>query len=387
MFGKYARFAVCLGVAMTIAACHQSEAPNPGGDGVHENVTVALNTTKTLVVKLTGDDAAAASVKYAGKTGTRSGNDVIFENAASNGTVDVTGTDLIAQSFTIDFGERATIVVEVNAVKASTNIISQADAEGGSDVTNDTGNQDSSGVTSKLNLGTNGSVPTYEGGMGSDYSLVVYTPAVAPINTTTQGQTYERVPYSVDCQPSGVSFEPAAHMELTIPGISEVGEEGVKFVNGTEEAGNTTVSESGDVLAGDVPHYSAWNVLVSAVCTDVTESSEVVATGALTDGENYVTYKERAGFKSDVNGILSVWLKLLYGATYIEVAKSTIINATGAGSYTISQKTITTSFRAGNKSFQVTTYGEPTCTVTYTGAVIPDTKPEPVPTHNGGSND
>lgn len=390
MFGKYARFAACLGIATTIAACHQSEAPDPIGSKVHENVVVALNSTRTLVIKLNGNGASAASVRYAGTTGTRSGNTVTFENAAVSGTVNVSGTGLVGQSFTVDFGERSSLVIEVNAVKASTNIVSNTVAEGGSNVDNDSNNQTETGVTGTLNLGTNGSVPNYSGTDGNtDYSVVVYTPAAAPVSTTEVGQPYTRAPYSVDCQPAGATFTPAAHMEVEIPGVSEIGDEGILFqYSGTNENAQDK-SVNGNIVSGNLPHFSAWNVVVSAQCTGITESSDVIATGSLTNGANTITYDEKCGFQSDVTGILSVWLKLLYGASYTTVKKTTSITATGTGSYTILQKVYTVSFKAGRKNFQVKTYGVPTCNVTYTGTEVPDTKPvvPDVPVHNGGSND
>jgi len=394
MFGKYARFAACLGIATAIAACHQSEAPDPIGskaNEVHENVVVALNSTRTLVVKLNGNGASAASVRYAGTTGTRSGNTVTFENAAVSGTVNVSGTGLVGQSFTVDFGERSSLVIEVNAVKASTNIVSNTAAEGGSDVDNDSNNETETGVAATLNLAANSSVPDYtKTGGNTDYSVVVFTPAQTPISTTQTGETYNVETYAVDCQPAGAEFTPAAHMELKVPGVSEIGNDNVFFkYGGTGEDAQNKEVKNGDIVAGDLPHFSAWNVVVSAQCTGITESSEVIAAGSLANGANTITYNEKCGFQSNVTGILSVWLKLLYGASYTTVKKTTSITATGTGSYTILQKVYTVSFRAGRKDFQVKTYGVPTCNVTYTGTEVPDTKPvvPDVPVHNGGSND
>lgn len=397
MFGKYARIAVCLGIATAFTACHQNEAPDPIGSAIHEDVPVALNTTRTLVVKLTGNatDVAAANVKYAGGNGSRSGNIVTFANAASNGTVNVTGTGLINQSFAVDFGERSTIVVDVNIVKASINVVAQAAAEGGTNVDNDTNNQNTTGVTGKLNLGTNGSVPDYSNaGTKRDYSLVVYTPAAAPVSSVESGKTYDLTPYAVDCQPEGAKFEPAAHIELTVPGVSEIGNDGIDFRHtGTNEQAKAKNVKEGNIVEGDLPHFSPWGIIVSAQCTGVTESSDVIASGALVAGANEVTYGEKCGFEV-VSGVkegtvLWTWLKLLYGATVTAVNKTTSINATGAGSYNISQKVFITSFKAGNASFQVKTFGEPTCTVTYSGTDVPETKPTTptVPTHSGGSND
>lgn len=399
MFGKYARFAVCLGIATAITACHQNEAPDPIGSAIHEDVPVALNTTRTLVVQLTGNaaDVAAANVKYAGGNGSRSGNIVTFVNAASNGTVNVTGTGLINQSFPVDFGERSTIVVDVTIVKASTNIVAQATAEAGGNVDNDTNNQTTTGVTGKLNLDATGIVDyTKTPGTKRDYSLVVYTPAAAPVSSVESGKTYDLTPYAVDCQPEGAQFEDgkAAHIELTIPGVSEIGNDGIDFrhTETDEQAQGKNVKE-GNIVEGYLPHFSPWGVIVTAQCTGITESSDVIATGALVAGANEVTYGEKCGFEV-VSGvtkgtILETWLKLLYGATVTAVKKTTSINATGAGSYTISQKVFITSFKAGNKNFQVKTFGEPTCTVTYSGTDVPETKPTTptVPTHSGGSND
>lgn len=382
MFGKYVRFAVCLGIATTIAACHQ--APEPSG--TQEPVEVALNTTRTLIVKLTGDGASAASVRYAGVAGARSGNDITYENAAPNGTINVTGNGVIAQSVDIEFGDRSTIVIEINIPLASTNIVSAADAENGTSVENDDRNQDNTGVTSTLNLGTNGSMATYIPGSSRDYGLVVYTKPVAPVTSASEGQIYERSPYSVDCEPSGATFDPAAHIELNIPGIGEIGKEGIDFKlgNTSEQALNQKVE--GDYLKADLPHFSAWNVFVKAVCINISETTENIASGPLADGANPVIYKQRCGFESNETGILEVFFKLLFGATYNEIEKKTVINAEGTGSYTISQSKITMTFRAGLKTFQAIIYGEPKCVVTYNSGEVPDTEPV-VPTHNGGSND
>ena len=337
---------------------------NPIGGG--DNDVFIPISTRTLVVKLTGNatDIAAANVKYAGGNGSRSGNVVTFVNAASNGTVNVTGSGLINQSFAVDFGERSTIVVDVNIVKASTNIVALAAAEAGINVDNDTNNQTTTGVTGKLNLATNGSIADYSAtGTKRDYSLVVYTPAAAPVSSVESGKTYNLTPYAVDCQPEGANFVPAAHIELTVPGVSEIGKNGILFRHAetNEDAQGTNVKE-GDIVEGNLPHFSPWGIVVSAQCTGITESSEVIASGALVAGANEVTYGEKCGFEAgdDVKGILTVWLKLLYGATVTKVTKTTSINATGAGSYTISQKTFTATFKAGNKTFQAKYYGQVT---------------------------
>lgn len=394
MFGKYARFAVCLGIATTIAACHQNEAPNPAG--VHEGVEVALNTTRTLVVKLTGEGASAARVNFAGKTlRPNAENIVTFQGAEKKGDLKVTGDGLIEQNIKdLDFGDRTSMVIEIDVVSSvSTNIIPQANAENGDDVTNDSGNQSRTGVTSKLNVGTGGTAPAYAG-TERDYSLVVYTPAAAPIpvSETVPNHDYNLAPYAVDCQPSGTEFDPAhpAHIELTIPGLGEIGNhEDVAFRFDGEHAIKDPLSKvvEGDVLKADVTHFSAWNVFINAKCTGISEDTEILKAGSLSAGDNKIDYTEFVGFESDVKGILYKWVKLLFGATKTGVNKSTTINAPSVGSFTISQKKFTISFLAGNKPFSVVAYGETTCTVNYTGDVTPDTKPVPVPTHNGGSSD
>jgi hypothetical protein len=336
-------------------------------------------------VKLTGNGASDANVKYAGQSGTRSSNTVTFENAASKGTIAVTGSGLVSQNVPINFGERSTIVIEIEVVKASTNIVPQTVAEAGTDVKNDEGNQDNTGVTTTLNLGTNSSNADYSGaGTKRDYSLVVYTKAVAPIASAAVNQTYERSPYSVDCEPSGVVFNPAAHIELNVPGLGEIGDAAIDLKNGNENALNKKVE--GNVLKADVPHFSAWNLLVTAVCTSINEETETIAEGSLVSGANKVTYMQRTGFRTDQTGILTTFLKLLFGSSYTQVPKTTVINASETGTYSISQSKVIMTFRAGLKTFQAEVYGEPICTVTYTGTVTPDTKPD-VPTHVGGSND
>jgi len=388
LFEKFASFAVCLSVATAFTACHQEDAPDPQEQIVHEDVVVDLNTTRTLVVNLTGNGASAATVKYAGQSGSRDGNKVTFENAAASGKINVTGSSIIPQSVNIAFGERSTLVIEVNAVIASTNIVSSNDVDNNSNVTNDTGNQSTTGVSANFNLGSTGSTADYTGVSGSkNYSLTVLTQPVAPVENVEQNISYTFAPYSVVCKPDGAVFTPAARVDLTVDGVGAIGAEGIKFrfENTTEEASKTTVSAS-DVISADVPHFSTWNVFITATCTGITEGEEVIKRGALVNGDNTVTFDQKVGFSSSEKGIIGVWLKMAFGASLTTVPKTTVINVTGEGSYAISQPTYTISFKAGAKTFQVVTYGEPTCSVTYTGTVVPATEPE-VPTHNGGSND
>ena len=388
LFGKFASFAVCLSVATAFTACHQEYAPDPQEQLVHEDVVVELNTTRTLVVNLTGNGASAATVKYAGQSGSRSGNTVTFENAAASGKVNVTGSTIIARNADVKFGERSTIVMEVNAVLASTNIVPQATADAGGDVKNDNSNQSTTGVGANLNLGTNGSTADYSGVSGSkNYSLTVLTQPVAPVENIAQNVTYTFAPYSVVCKPDGAVFTPAARVDLTVDGVGAIGAEGIKFVfeNDFSQEANKTVSAS-DVISADVPHFSTWNVFITATCTGITEGEEVIKRGSLVNGENTVTFDQKVGFSSSEKGIIAVWLKMAFGASLTKVSKTTTINSTGEGTYAISQPVYTVSFKAGNKTFEVKTYGEPTCSVTYTGTVAPQTEPV-VPSHNGGSND
>lgn len=330
-----------------------------------EETAIPLVTSRTLVVTLTGNGASAASVSYAGITGTRSGNNVIFENAPVSGAISVTGASIIPQNVNINFGERSTLVIEVNTVLPSTNIAPQTQVEIGADVTNDTNNQASTGVSANLNLGTNGSVASYASGL-KDYSLTVFTPTAAPESTISPSVTYIRAPYSVVCKPDGTAFSPAAHIELYIPSVTEIGLEGISFRHATswEDAQNMNVKD-GDVVAGDLPHFSTWNIGVVATCISATEERETIAMGSLVNGANNISFNQKCGFQSYERGIIAVWLRQLFGSALTNVAKTTTINATSAGSYEIYQKKYTYTFKAGYKVFQATTYGEVFCNVKY----------------------
>ena len=333
------------------------------------DTTFQLITSKTLVVNLAGNGASAATVKYAGQSGSRSGNTVTFENAAAAGTIAVSGSagsGIIAQRTDINFGNRSTIVIEMNAVLASTNIVPQATADAGGDVKNDNSNQSTTGVGANLNLGTNGSTADYSGVSGSkNYSLTVLTQPVAPVENITQDATYAFAPYSVVCKPDGAMFSPAARVDLTVDGVGAIGADGIQFrFENTPEEAIKTVSVS-DVISADVPHFSTWNVFVTATCTGITEGEEVMKRGALVNGDNTVTFDQKVGFSSSEKGIIGVWLKMAFGASLTKVPKTTTINATGAGSYEIYQKTYTLNFKAGNKTFQAMVYGEPFCHVKY----------------------
>ena len=330
---------------------------NPIGDD-DDDVFVPIS-TRTLVVTLIGNGASTASVKYAGITGSRAGNNITFENAPATGALKVTGGTIIPQTVNINFGDRNTLVIEVNAVMASTNIVPQAAADAGADVTNDTYNQSSTGVSAKLNLGTNGSTASYASA-DKNYSLTVYSPAATPEETLTPNATYTRAPYAVVCKPDGASFTPAVRVDLTVDGIGEIGYDGIQFgyENTSEEALNKAVS--GNNVSGDLPHFSTWGVFVTATCTSITEGQEEIARGSLVSGENTVTYNQKYGFSSEERGIIAVWLKMVFGAPMTQVAKTTKFNSNSAGSYVITQKTFTATFKAGNKIFQAKYYGEVT---------------------------
>jgi len=385
LFGKFASFACILGVAVAFTACHRGDSTDPAASEIHEDEVIELKTTNTLVVKLNGPDLSGAKVTYNGKSGVQSGTaQFTWSNADKTGKIQVGGS-LISQTVDVNFGERTTLVVEIDAVKASTNPVAQSAVDAGADVENDDTNKNNSGASVKLNL--NGSVANTNGN-SRPYMVTVYTPATGDPKEVKKGQPYPQVPYAVDCQPSGTTFTyPGIHMDLTVEGAGEIGDAGIEFKHSEDgtPANNKTVVNN--TVSGDLPHFSAWNVVVLLNCIDIVDGEEQIAAGTLKEGDNTISYNEFFGYKSDVKGILAKCLPGLFGASETTVQKTSVINAPSEGSYKIVQYYENCTFQAGSKVFVVKVWGDVEASVTYTGTQKPDSDVPTVPTHVGGSND
>ena len=342
---------------------------------IYKNVQLIQN--NTLQVKFTSA-VSGATVTYAGQTATKSGNTYTFNNAAASGTVVVTlPAGYVAISpIDVTFGDRKIVVIELTPVQKSTNAVSQAAADANNDVTNDNKNQKDFSVKATLNL--NGSNATYTS--SDSYRITVYVQPQEPVEEVKENTEYPVSAYSVDCDPDGTKFSgDGAHLDLDIEGVGEVGLAGIDFrhVDGTK-ANNLAVA--GDVLSADLPHFSTWNVILNATCTAIETNKIILKTGNLTPGNQTVNFDQYFGFTNvdKLTGILSMWTRLIFGATAAKVPTSGTLNMERAGTYTIYQNVSIMTFKAGNKVFRVKVYGDISTEIVYTE--------EPVATHVGGSN-
>lgn len=361
----------------SLTSCHSSrEEINEVSGQSMKNVV-----TNTLKVKFNSPLPAGAVIKYGSFTYTATGGEteVVIDPAAASGTLTLGGT-LIAQSLNVSFGDRSTLVFEFDVASSTSTAQETANdvVNNGKTVSNDNTNKSNTGVAASFTLAT-GTTPNTIG-LTNNYSLVVFTPAYIPV-AKVEKTDYNYAPYSVACQPDGATFDKPAKLSVTVEGASEIGDAGFQYKNGSDEP---TTSLNGDNVEAEVTHFSNWNIILKATCIEITEGSVDLASGSLTAGKNTITYAENFGFKTDVKGVLAMWLKCLFGATATTVDKKATIDAKSNGTYTVKQKTFTYKFKAGNKDFEATAYGEVTWDATYTGGE--ENKPaSETPSHSGGT--
>ena len=361
----------------SLTSCHSSrEEINEVSGQSMKNVV-----TNTLKVKFNSPLPAGAVIKYGSFTYTATGGEteVVIDPAAASGTLTLGGT-LIAQSLKVSFGDRSTLVFEFDVASSTSAAQETANdvVNNGKTVSNDNTNKSNTGVAASFTLAA-GTTPNTIG-LTNNYSLVVFTPAYIPV-AKVEKTDYNYAPYAVACQPDGATFDKPAKLSVAVEGASEIGAAGFQYQNGNDKP---TTTLSGDNVEADVTHFSIWNIILKATCTGITEGSVDLASGSLTAGKNTITYAENFGFKTDAKGVLAKWLKCLFGATATTVDKKATIDAKSNGTYTVKQKTFTYKFKAGNKDFEATVYGEVSWDATYTGGE--ENKPSSeTPSHSGGT--
>lgn len=362
----------------SLTSCHSSrEEINEVSGQSMKNVV-----TNTLKVKFNSPLPAGAVIKYGSFTYTATGGEteVVIDPAAASGTLTLGGT-LIAQSVKVNFSDRSTLVYEFDVASSTSAAQETANdvVTNGKTVSNDNTNKSNTGVAASFTLAA-GTTPNTIG-LTNNYSLVVFTPAYIPV-AKVEKKDYDYAPYAVACQPDGATFDKPAKLSVTVEGASEIGAEGFQYQNGSDKP---ATSLSGDNVEAYVTHFSNWNIILKATCIEgPTEGSVQLAAGSLTAGKNTVSYAENFGFTTDAKGVLAKWLKCLFGATATTVDKKATIDAKSNGTYTVKQKTFTYKFKAGQKNFEATVYGEVTWDATYTGGE--ENKPSSeTPSHSGGT--
>jgi hypothetical protein len=255
--------------------------------------------------------------------------------------------------------------------------------DAGGEVNNDTDNQGT--TTVKANVKVNGKA-TYKN--ADPYTLTVFRPTLGKYTdpaSLKKNQKIAAVPYAVECEPSGTIFaDPGAHMTLTIPGIGEVGNNGVIFahVDGTP-ANNKAVS--GNVLSGDLPHFSPWQIECDLTISNISVNKVEIAHGAVNAGSNKVNYSENFGYKtSETNEFIKAALQYEFGAAVSTVGKVYEFTSSSTGTYSIKQEVYSLTIKAGEKTFNADVNGTVTAEITSSADVVPAPVPD---VHNGGSND
>ena len=120
--------------------------------------------------------------------------------------------------------------------------------------------------------------------------------------------------------------------------------------------------------------------------TKVTNSTEDLSNGSLTNGRNKVAYAEKAGFETGETGIIKNTIGILFGSELKSSTKSIEYDMTGTGTYRVYQDVQVVEMLSGQRTFSFKLYGAIHMDVTSDPAQAEPTTPV-VPTHSGGSND
>ena len=374
---NFATFACGAVVAISMTSCHSNEV---GYDGIKKSNVVEVKATKTLVVNLSRALAAGESLTYNGATGSVSGTTVTFENVADGKTLSLTGSTLIAQSAVVNFGERNTVVMDVTVVSPSAG--TPIPSTGSASDMSDTDTYD--GSTSTITMPA--STTSQAGVAGKKLSITMYAPMMPPITDLSVGEK-KVTPYDLFCEPEGVTFSTPVKISTDLPGSEQCNVKYVYKNNASEETGTL----NGTKLDAELTHFSIWEILLRVNIVSYEESVEQIGAGSLNAGANSVSYNEKAGYDSDVKGVLARTLSAMFGAKAVSVPKSSVFTVDVPSTYVLYQRVKVVTLRSGNRTFVARVYGSVYSEIT-ADAQTPTTPSEPtvtpdIPVHNGGGSE
>lgn len=318
---------------------------------------VIVDKTRTLIVTTN----VPANITYNGKTFSNV-TTATFEKTEGKGNLKVTPVSnqyYDQDEMPIDFYDKLTLAVNVQLVKKPTNKVSQADAKNGKDVTNDTDNQNATGVTATVKVPAN---TVITGNTTDPFSVTVFVPAETVIESTNKGDDMKANVLIVRLEPNGASFSEPVIVNLHIPNSS-----GFELVCVSED-GKTTLPMTdlgNDDWEVSLPSAGDWSVYLKAQVVNVVQGSEFRdGETHIVAGNNNIPYKVKSGTieTSKTNcPLVTSFLEKKFGYYYEATKRATFTsNAPGYAYWQSKQPYTDYTFVSGNKTFTCRVYGEPT---------------------------
>ncbi len=349
-------------MAISLTACHHSS-----GEDNTVVTDVKVTTPNTLIVNLSKALPAGATLKYNNKVATsNTSTTYTFENVANAKLLELTGSTVIEQSTSVNFGSRNTVVMYVEVVEKTpgvTIVATSADVQV-------TDSKDDATSTAVLPASNTSALA------GQNFNVQMFVPAQTPLtdvnlaNGQSVGQSVN--PYAFDCTPDGSTFTEPVKLTVELPGTAGAD---ISLVNGNEKIG----SLSGTTFTAEMTHFSVWTLVLNFSLTQLSEEYVTLKEESFTKGQASVAFQENFGYDAQAQGLIATTLRLLFGSNVTKVDKTYKLNATTDGSIVIKQSVKTFELTSG-QSFKLTIklYGDVTADITYN-------EPE-VPSHVGGSN-
>ena len=361
-------FLLCAAAMLgTLTSCHKSLDEKP------EVSPVILDQSRKLIVTVnTPSDITYGGVTY------RNVKTAVFNNANAKGKLTVTPVSnqyLAQDAMAIDFNDKLTLAVNVVLSKKPTNAVSQTDATNGQPVTNDTANQNDTGVIATLTMpiGT-----TISGNTVDPITIVTIIPSETVLEDTEKGDEVQADVLIISVGPADAVFS------QPIPVVVQIdNSEGLDLVCVGPDG---TIIPMKDLGGGkweiDIPAGGDWTVVLKAKVTNVTGGSQTITgTSQIVEGQNSVPYQVIAGGEELTDSdcaLIEAYIQSKFGA-YTQTTKNASFtsDAPGTATWAVEQPYQDITFTSNGKTFVVRVYGEPNFVITDTSAVTQG--------HSGGS--
>lgn len=173
------------------------------------------------------------------------------------------------------------------------------------------------------------------------------------VQKETESEPLEVTSLQAICEPSGATFSTPVTISIKVPES-----DGIEFkaINGEDEATNCTTE--GDVLKMNVPHFSAWDIMLVAKIKNF-QIKETYTTNKqyVKEGVNEIAYKSTFGWTTQTsNALVRSYLVSQLGSSRtrtIELKAKYQSSGEGVVSYTVVARTAEFDVVSGKKSFHV----------------------------------
>lgn len=302
---------------MLNASCASSD-----NDSSKEVVVKEVTVDNVKTIQLTSN----VETKFTLGNVVKTGKVVEFEFDGEKATIKAELEGYIPQTATIVFskGQNAA-ALDFNMVKASSNLVAQADAKG-KIVTNDLSNQTTLGIVGGIDVPADVIIT---GNTKDPFSFAVFNPApeVISLDDVASGDKEEASIFAFDCNPDGAQFDKPITVSLVIPGI-----EGFDL----DFPGAKDFVVNGENVSFKVEHFSKYNLRVAAKVARIQKGTKQIFNRTLpaTGGTLSNSFSENVGFEgtSPLSNIWRLVAQNLFGGSKREVKKQFGVKFDGTGS-------------------------------------------------------